>query len=558
MDQEALDPASALEIDRRALLPVFVAECEENLAALEETLLSLEESPEDEGILATIFRATHTLKGNAESIGFGAIAACAHAMESVLEALRSRSVAADGALVSVLLDGNDALRTMVSAVASGGEPALADHAEVMKRLGALVGATAATAEESATAPQAHGPATPTQGRTLRVDCATLDRIVTHLEELSIARARLRVALDHDAPRAELADVLAETERHFDDLREKVMRLRLVPVGPLFRAQARAIRDIAVTHGKSARLVVEGADVEADNTVLEALKGPITHMVRNALDHGLETPDARRARGKDPTGTITLQAGHESGRLVVRVSDDGQGFRRDRILARARALGLVAGDGAALEDREVFAFVFAPGFSTAEAVTDLSGRGVGMDVVGHSVSALKGQVEVESTEGLGATISVRVPLTLSIVEGFTVDAAREAYLIPLESVRECIELPRAIERHEDACGVMALRGGVLPFVRLRDLFALPGTPPERENVVVVEHAGKRAGLAVDTLRGRTQAVVKPLAPLLRGTDAISGTTLLGDGRVALILDVPALLRDVERKRARSPRARMEAT
>jgi two-component system chemotaxis sensor kinase CheA len=547
MDTESLEAAAAAAIDRAALLPVFVAESEENRAALEEALLALEESPDDEELVATIFRAAHTLKGNSESLGFGAITACAHAVETVLERLRSRSLDGSGDVVSVLLAASDALSAMLADAARGATPKSVGHEDLLRRLAAL-GASSAAPFTSAAPSSARKRGQATDRTTLRVDLATVDRIVTHLEELAIARARLAVTLDgHEDPEA--LDALTETDRHFDQLREHVMRLRLVPIGPALRAHARAVRDLAPRHGKLARLVIEGAGVEVDAAVLEALRGPITHMVRNAIDHGLEAPDARRAAGKDPVGTITLRARQESGRLVVEVSDDGAGFRRDRIVARAKALGLVAGDGSSLTDREVYELVFARGFSTAEAVSDLSGRGVGMDVVGHNVGALKGTVDVTSRDGQGSAIAIRVPLTLSIVEGFAVGAGGEAYVIPLESVRECIELPSGLERHEDACGVLSVAGGVLPYVRLRDLFGLGGVLPARENVVVVEHRGLRAGLAVDTLRGRAQAVAKPLAALLQGSDAVSGTTLLGDGRVALILDVPALLRDVMNRKPR---------
>jgi two-component system chemotaxis sensor kinase CheA len=560
MDSQAVDPAGEppeVQVDRAALLPVFVAEAEENLVALEEMLLGLEESPDDEEILATIFRAAHTLKGNAESIGFPAITACAHAVEGVLAKFRSGSLTVGSAIVSALLEANDALREMVQIAAGGGNPVLA---EFEARIHALVslGESGSGAATKASAASTHpGPTALPRGKTLRVDLATIDRIVTHLEELAISRARLEATLDRSGSGGNTADALADADRRFDELREQVMRLRLVPVGSVFRAQSRAVRDLAPAHGKRARLAFEGSDVEVDTNVLEALKGPITHMVRNAIDHGIEAPALRRASGKDPIGTITLRARHASGRLVIEVSDDGAGFHRERILARAYAMGILDGDGAALSDREIFALVFTAGFSTAEHVSELSGRGVGMDVVAHDVATLKGFVEVTSEEGKGTTVALSVPLTLSIVDGFAVVTEGEAYLIPLESVRECIQLPAGLSREGDGCGVLPVRGGALPYVRLRDLFALGGSAPVRENVVVVEHAGRKAGLVVDTLRGRTQAVVKPLASLLRGSDAVAGTTLLGDGRVALILDVPALLRDLERRQRMQPSGRHAA-
>jgi two-component system chemotaxis sensor kinase CheA len=289
-------------------------------------------------------------------------------------------------------------------------------------------------------------------------------------------------------------------------------------------------------------------------VLDALRDPITHMVRNAVDHGIERPDVRVARGKDPVGTVTIRARRESGRFVVEVMDDGAGLSRARILAKARAMGLVRSDGADLTDDDVFRLVLAPGFSTVDTVTDLSGRGVGMDVVARAVGALGGRLEIASRERTGTTMSLRVPLSLSLVDGFTVDAGQETYVVPLESVRECVELPRDVGHELDEAGVLSLRGAALPFVRLRTLFGRAGGPADRESVVVVEHDGLRAGLAVDVLHGRRQAVMKPLADVLRGSHVVTGTTLLGDGRVALVLDVPAILREVTQRAPRGPRAR----
>jgi two-component system chemotaxis sensor kinase CheA len=543
-----------MDIDREALLPVFASESEENIIALEESLLALEESPDDDEIVATIFRAAHTLKGNSESLGFDAIAACAHATESVLDALRQHTLAVTSGLVSLLLEAADALRAMLAIAAAGGEPSLTPHEEVVARLAAIE-AGGIDPGPLDRAPQVKaspaGRAAPEARRkTLRVDLPTLDRIMTQAEELSIARARLHVALGHGAAGSDAWDAVLDADRSFDALRELVMRLRLVAIGPLFRSQVRSVRDLAQAHGKLARVVIEGHDVEVDTTIAEALRDPLTHMIRNAIDHALESPDARRARGKDPVGTITLRARHEAGRLKVEICDDGAGFRRDRILRRAIASGLVEGDGSHLREADIYALVFAAGFSTAEKVTDLSGRGVGMDVVARNIASLKGTIAITSAEGKGSVITLSVPLTLSIVDGFTVAAGDETYVIPLESVRECIDLPPGEERHEDACGVLNFRGEVLPYVRLRGLFALRGPPPARESVVVVEHEGQRAGLAVDALRGEKQAVVRPLAKMLRGLDAITGTTVLGDGRVALILDVPSLMREAVRRQTKA--------
>jgi two-component system chemotaxis sensor kinase CheA len=534
-----------MQLDRDAVMPTFLAEAEENLAALEQALLRLDGAraqDEADGALAEVFRVAHTLKGNAESLGLDAIGRCAHALENVLDAVRRRAVAVTPALVTVLLGGHDALRSMTSTVAAGGAPDLARHVDAMDGLN-----DAACGKAGAERADSDGPAMEVRDseghprQSLRVDLATLDRILTHTGELSIALARLHGTIDLQGGSL---DALAEVERLFADLREQAMRLRLVPIGPMLRQQLRAVRDLAASHGKLARLVIDGDDVEVDAAVRDGLRDPITHMVRNAVDHALEAPEARRAAGKEPVGTVTLRARYEAGWVVVEVCDDGAGFRRGRILERARALGLVS-EATHLGDDDLLRLVLAPGFSTAAAVTDLSGRGVGMDVVARNVTSLKGSISIRSTDGLGAVVTLRVPLTLAIIDGFAVGAAGETYVIPMEAVRECVALDGASATPPGGPrgdGVVSLRGEPLPFVRLSSVLGLPDSAPRGKSFVVVEHDGMRAGLVVDALLGETQAVVKPLGGMLQRVDRVAGSTILGNGRVALILDVVAILRE----------------
>lgn len=318
-----------------------------------------------------------------------------------------------------------------------------------------------------------------------------------------------------------------------------MRARLVPLGPVFRRHVRTVRDTAAACGKLARLVMEGEGVEVDTAIVDHVRDPLTHMVRNAVDHGIESPAARAAAGKDACGTVTLRALREGGSIVIEVADDGAGLDRDRILARARAAGLVS-EGAQPPDSEVFRLVFEPGFSTVEAVSEVSGRGVGLDVVQRNVAALRGTVAVASEPGRGTTITLRLPLTLAVIAGLNVRVGDETFVIPLDSVVECIEL-RADERpHEDGRGVVNLRGRSLPFISLAHLFDL-GSGSDRGEVVVVRTGEEMAGLAVDAIVGDGQTVIKPLGKLFRSVSGVSGASLLGDGRVALILDVPAIVR-----------------
>lgn len=324
-----------------------------------------------------------------------------------------------------------------------------------------------------------------------------------------------------------------------------MSLRMVPVGPSLRRHRRTVRDMAAALGKRAHLVVQGEDAELDMSVVEHLRDPLTHMIRNALDHGIETPQEREAAGKDPVGRVTLRTASDAGSIVLEVSDDGRGLDRERILARARSLGLVEAQHEPAESR-LDALIFADGFSTAEEVTDFSGRGVGMDVVRRNIEALRGTVQVTSRPGAGTTFSLRLPLTLAVIDGFVVEVAGEAYIFPLESVVETVGLPAEVDldhrRHGDrnGSGMLSLRGRSVGCVRLRRLLGVGGSPEGRESVIVARRQGERLGLVVDGLIGEQQTLIKPVPKLFRGLPGIAGSAILGNGRVAFILDVAELL------------------
>jgi two-component system chemotaxis sensor kinase CheA len=339
----------------------------------------------------------------------------------------------------------------------------------------------------------------------------------------------------------LLDVHREVEDLQKNLQENVMGVRMVPVGPLFQQFARSVRDMSQSHNKLARLDISGADVEVDTRVLENLKDPLLHMIRNSIDHGIEMPDVRHAKGKNPCGILKLNAFHDAGNIVIQLSDDGAGFNRDRILSKARALNLIS-EEERISDHDLFELVFTAGFSTADHVSDLSGRGVGMDVVRRNIDLLRGTIEIRSAEDQGTTLCIRLPLTLAIIEGFSVVAGDDTYVIPLELIKECVELPADQISHEPS-GVVSLRSEPLPFVRLRSIFdSAEGSLPPRENIVVLRHEDGSAGIAVDKLLGECQAIIKPLSRLFRDVCGISGSTILDDGRVALILDVSTLLRE----------------
>jgi two-component system chemotaxis sensor kinase CheA len=537
------------DFDREAVLASFLAESEEGLDLMEQALVQMESSPSDPEAIHNIFRIAHTLKGNATSLDLSELAGLAHVVEDLLDVFREQQALPSADLITLLLKAVDEIRAMVSNSASGprqltpAQQSLRKEIarEVEKRSKRVVTASEAPEESSSTvkADILPGPG----HRTLRADVGKLDHMLDLTGEIVIAQGRLRQMIEKlgtEQGRA-LLEMHRETERLYMDLQGEVMSIRMVPVGPLFRQFVRSVRDLARSHGKLARLEVVGGDVEVDTTVLEHLKDALMHLLRNAVDHGLEKPALRESQGKNPCGLIRLTASHSGGNIIVKMQDDGAGFDRTRILEKAKRLGLLSGKDE-IREQDIYDLVFHAGFSTAESVTDLSGRGVGLDVVRRNIDILRGTVEISSTEGKGTTITIRLPLTLAIIEGFSVRVGSETFVVPLEHVTECTELP-AEQRNPQASGILSLRGTALPYIRLRRVFSVSGDAPKRENVVVVKINEFHAGIAVDELLGGMQAVVKPLGRAFRGVPGIAGSTVLGDGRVGLIIDVPSLLRGV---------------
>jgi len=537
------------DFDREAVLASFLVESEEGLDSMEQALVQMESSPSDPELLHSIFRVAHTIKGNATSLELGELAGFAHVVEDLLDIFREQHELPSADLISLLLKAVDELRAMVSTASAGrreltpGQQELRKEIarEVEKRSKRIVTAGPA-AGESSTAVKVD--MLPGAGhRTLRADVDKLDHMLNLTGEIVIAQGRLRRMIEKlgTAQGRELLEMHREAERLYMDLQSEVMSIRMVPVGPLFRQFVRSVRDLARSHGKLARLEVVGGEVEVDNTVLEQLKDPLLHLVRNAVDHGLEKPSLRESKGKNPCGLIRLSAAHSGGNIIVKLEDDGAGFDRKRILDKGKRLGLLSGKDEVREE-EIYDLVFQAGFSTAETVTDLSGRGVGLDVVRRNIDNLRGTVRIASTAGKGSTITIRLPLTMAIIEGFSVRVGAETFIVPLEHVTECTELP-AEQNSLEASGILSLRGTALPYVRLRHVFSVAGQAPKRENIVVVKLNEFHAGIAVDELLGDMQTVVKPLGRALRGVPGIAGSTVLGDGRVGLIIDVPSLLRGV---------------
>ena len=419
--------------------------------------------------------------------------------------------------------------------------ALADRAPAVPR--AAAPGTAAT-DPAPAGGDAAGPGRPRRdadARSVRVHAGKLDDLITLVGELVIASAGVSLGAQRTAD-GELREATAGMNRLVEEVRDAALALRMVPIRETFNRFNRVVHDLGRDLGKEVELVISGAETELDKSLVEKLSDPLMHLVRNAMDHGIESPDKRLLRGKPARGRLQLHAYHETGSIVIEVVDDGGGLDRDRILARALEGGLVQ-PGQPLTDRDIYQLVMEPGFSTAREVTSVSGRGIGMDVVRRNVDGLRGSISIDSVAGEGTAVALRVPLTLAIIDGFLVGVGRSTYVIPLKMVVECLELSPEDRARVRESGYVNLRGEVLPLLRLRELFDVPGEPGKRENVVVVNYGGERAGFVVDALQGEFQTVIKPLGRLFDRLAGVSGSTILGSGEVALILDVPGLVQKV---------------
>lgn len=444
----------------------------------------------------------------------------------------------------VSADAGAAVGSPATVAAAGG----ADQA-----LAAAASRAAATpaAPSSSARPRKAGPAAE-EVRFVKVRADKLDHLIDLIGELMIAGSGAQMVANSEGSPA----FLEATQRLTDlvqSTRDGALALRMVPVGETFSRFHRVVRDISKQLGKEIEFVVTGGDTELDKSMIDVIADPLMHLVRNSLDHGIEMPETRLAAGKPPVGRLGLNAYHESGAIVIEVSDDGHGLNRERILRKARERGLV-GDNEELSDAEVWQLIFAAGFSTAEAVTDLSGRGVGMDVVRRNIESLRGQISLASQDGLGTTTQIRLPLTLAMIDGFLTLVGGVHYVLPLSVVSECIDLPDECRTDPDrTCGTFDLRGEVMPYLDLARFYGATPAQGGRRSLVVVRDAQVRIGLVVDRLLGEHQTVIKPLPAIFKPLEALAGSTILGSGDVALVLDMQGLMAAAMRSGATSLRA-----
>lgn len=384
---------------------------------------------------------------------------------------------------------------------------------------------------------------------IRVAADKLDTLVALVGELVTVQASLsqKASMKEDS---ELITIAEQVESLTSELRDNTMNIRMLPIGTTFSKFKRLVRDLSNELGKEIIMTTEGGETELDKTVIERLNDPLVHIIRNSIDHGIEPPDIRKASGKSSKGVVSLTALHSGAYVLIKISDDGAGLDPDIIRAKSVEKGLI-GENDELSESELFAQIFAPGFTTAKLVTDVSGRGVGMDVVKRGIDALRGSIEIESKKGIGTTVTLKLPLTLAIIDGLLVELGRDHYVIPLALVEECIELSREDVVRSNGRRIANVRGEMVPYILLRELFGMEGEPPEIEQIAITEVDGGRFGLVVDRVIGEHQTVIKGLGKVYRDADEFSGATILADGSVALILDVHRVLQTATLSYSRSP-------
>ena len=558
---------------QQQLLNELVVESLEGLDTFDQEILAFERGEQTPDTWNNAFRIVHTIKGSSGCIGLNRIESVAHAGESLLSVLRDGKFAPDPGIASTLLRYSDALRDMMRSLEQQGSEGTADHSALVRDLQALQAGIAGGA--SATAKEAFGffdaePAAPEPGKPLprpeiasaeaaavqkpsavdsaiRVDVGQIDRLMNLVGELVLARNQIVQATSQN-PDPALLTAVQRVNLITSELQESVMKTRMQPIGNVWSKFPRIIRDLCHELGRDVALTMEGNQTELDRTIIEAIKDPMTHLIRNAIDHGIEPPADRSAAGKPSQGHLILRAFHEGGQVNIEISDDGKGIDAQRVIAKALQRGLVTQDQISrMSHREQFDLIFLPGVSTAEKVTNVSGRGVGMDVVRTNIERIGGNVNLDSEPGHGTTIRIKIPLTLAIIPALIVGCGGDRFAIPAASLVELVriegdQVAKSIEHIHEA-PVYRLRGNLLPLVYLVNELNLPAGRREEDALflIVLQAEGRLFGLVVDNIQDTEEIVVKPLAQEMKGLGVYAGATIMGDGRVALILDVLGLAR-----------------
>ncbi|HLC40572.1 MAG TPA: chemotaxis protein CheA [Methylomirabilota bacterium] len=531
------------------ILREFHSEAQEILAGLEEDMVRLEREPSNRELVNRIFRAMHTLKGNSAFLGFTKMTSVTHEAENVLNKIRNGSLVLTETVMDALLASVDVVKALLREIIAG-----EDHSVEIDRAVALLqhalnadGSTETEGDAPAMLESSdRGAPDFTEATMIRVEVQRLDHLMNLIGELVIGRNRLhkvRTDIEHrhegDSLVVDLTQVSGQINLVSSELQEAVMKARMVPIQNIFNRFPRLVRDLAREREKAVDLVVNGHETELDRSLIEKVWDPLVHLIRNAIDHGLESTAERAAAGKPERGQIILAARQEGSHIVISVEDDGRGIDPSRVLAKARRTGLV-GQEEALSEQEALNLIFAPGFSTKDEVTDVSGRGVGLDVVKTNLKRLNGLIDVTTVKGVGTRFTLKIPLTLAIVQALLIQVAEEVAAFPLALVVETVRLHPGEVRTINGRPVLRIRDQVLPLLWLHDLFSAARPAERRFNAIIVGLAEERVALAVDTLLGQQEVVVKSIGSYLGEIRGIAGATILGDGRVVMILDVAALI------------------
>jgi two-component system chemotaxis sensor kinase CheA len=541
------------------LVGIYLEDAREHLAVLDDTLLRLEREGHDPEVAASLLGPLHTLKGNSGMIGFTGVKDYIHRLEEVFARARDGALVLGPAALDRLLEGATALRQAVESACAAGSEAR-DLSPEKAALGALLDAAAARPDAATATPEPPrgGKASetaalvPTRSSMVRVDFAKLDHLLNLVGELIVHRTKLTELARQVADIAPGAGPELLASVHLvagvsTQLQETIMDVRMLPLRHVFERFPRLVRDLARQQGKQVELVLQGEETRVDKAVIDELGEPLVHLIRNAVDHGIEPPAVRAARGKSPTGTILLTASQESSQVVITLVDDGGGIDAAEVRRRALERGIVRADEA-LTDREAIQLIFTEGFSTARTITDVSGRGVGLDVVVHSMERLNGLIEAETIPGAGTKFTLQLPLTLAIITVLMVEVGGAVYALPSGAVVESLRYPKSEVTRIGGRDTLRVRDRIVPLVYLAELFGASEARGDEAYAVIVGRGEKRLGLTVDRLRGQQDVVIKALDPVIAEAVAgIAGATILGDGRVVLILDVASLF---EGRRARS--------
>ncbi|HYA18257.1 MAG TPA: chemotaxis protein CheA, partial [Bryobacteraceae bacterium] len=534
----------------RDVISEFLVESHENLSRLDQELVELEKRPNDRELLGSIFRVIHTIKGTCGFLGFSTLEKITHQAENLLSQLRDGKRELEPSLVSLILDTVDATRKVLASIEATGAEGSAGFEDLTERLRVAVRLPGAAGKQPGPAappgtameqPEDSVKASAVADANIRVGVGRLDKLMDLVGELVLTRNQI---LQFNTEREDAA--LNATSQRLNlittELQEGVMKMRMQPIGMVWNKLPRVVRDMAVALGKQVRLEMDGSGTELDRTIIEAIKDPLVHLVRNACDHGIEAPEIRSRAGKPPEGKLTLRAYHEGGQVNIEIGDDGAGIDVARVKQKAIEKGLLRPERAGkLSDREALNLIFQPGFSTAQTVTNVSGRGVGMDVVKSHIEKIGGVVDVLSRAGEGTTVKLKIPLTLAIIPGLVVSSGGERFVIPQVSLLELIRLEgdsseKRIE-HVHGTPVYRRRGSLLPIAYLNQVLGLkPAERAEAVNMVVLQAEDRQFGLVVDGINDTQEIVVKPLGKQLKGLSVYAGATIMGDGKVALILDV----------------------